>query len=76
MSQPIRVKPALWFHTPMGDARAHWMIVEEEQDILWICFMQDSGECRTFSNQNIRLMSNDTIGRRSKVLGRGANHRR
>lgn len=62
MSRPIELKNPLWFHTPKGDARAHFMIADVEQDIVWVCFLQN-GECWSFSNQDIRLMSNQTIGR-------------
>lgn len=53
----------LWFHTPSGDARAHFLIAENEQDLLWVCFLQKDGKCFTFRNSQVRIMDNLTIGR-------------
>jgi len=62
VSRPLELKNPLWFNTPKGPARAHFLIADNEQDLLWICFLQD-GVCWTFSNQDIRIMDNATIGR-------------
>lgn len=69
-----RIDPPLWFNTPKGEALAHFMIAETEMDIVWVCFQQGStasgnaaceaGECWSWSNQDVRAMSNQTIGRK------------
>lgn len=58
-------KPLL---TPQGRAYA-WAVIDygPESHLLWVCWLRDSGECWTFSNPEIRLESNETMGIRSDV---------
>lgn len=50
--------------TPKGKAWAHFVIdYGMESDLLWVCFQDDSGECWTWSNREIRIQSNATLGR-------------
>ena len=58
LTQPI----PMW--TPKGYAQAHLVIdYGMDQDLQWVCFMVDTGECRTFLNQDVRLVNNETMGR-------------
>jgi hypothetical protein len=64
--RPLELRTPLWFLTPKGEARAYFLICDEEQDLLWICFIQSgpyAGQCWTFRNSQIRIMPNETIGR-------------
>jgi hypothetical protein len=55
----------LWLDTPKGLALAKFIIIEGiDSDILWIAAIQKTGECWTFSNEDIRFCKNVTIGRR------------
>lgn len=60
----IRLDPPIWLHTPKGEAMAHFLIAETEMDLVWVCFQQDTGECWSWSNQDVRAQSNLTIGRK------------
>jgi len=59
------LQQVLWLDTPKGLALAKFMIVEGiDSDILWVTAVQKTGECWTFSNEDIRFCKNITIGRR------------
>ena len=34
-----------------------------EYNLLWVCFLDDSGECWTYDNTQIRAQKNVTMGR-------------
>lgn len=70
----IQLIEPLWFNTPKGQAVAHFMIDRGfEHDLEWVCFMQENGECWTFSNQEIRIQKNITIGRIYEYKSRRSN---
>ena len=51
--------------TPKGDAYAHFIIdYGMEEDLLWVCFLNKTGECWTFKNDKIRLKPNYTFDRK------------
>lgn len=55
----------LFLYTPKGKALCHFVIdYGIEHDLLWVCFLQDSGECWTFSNKDVKSDVNITIGRK------------
>ena len=59
------LQQVLWLDTPKGLALAKFIIVEGiDSDILWVTAVQKTGECWTFSNEDIRFCKNVTIGRR------------
>jgi len=65
----IRIDPPLPFETPKGPAMAHFLIdYGPEHHLLWVCFQDDSGECWTWSNKDIRLQHNLSMGRAKKCL--------
>jgi hypothetical protein len=60
----IQLNPPLPLITPRGKVLAHFLIDNgPEFDLQWICFLDDSGECWTFANPNIRAQKNLTQGR-------------
>jgi hypothetical protein len=60
----LQLNPALPLDTPKGKALCHFMIdYGEEADLLWVCFQDDTGECWTWSNKDIRAQQNVSMGR-------------
>lgn len=60
----IRLHPAIPVLTPKGKALAHFLIDEGvECNLKWVCFQDDTGECWTFANPQIRAQKNLTQGR-------------
>ena len=60
----LQLSPALPVKTPKGPAFAHFLIDEGiEHDLLFVCFQDDTGECWTWSNRNVRAQKNITAGR-------------
>ena len=60
----IQLDPPLPLITPKGSALAHFLIdYGIENDLYWVCAQQDTGECWTWSNRDIRFEKNVTIGR-------------
>jgi hypothetical protein len=63
----IQLSSPLPLTTPKGNAWAHFIIdYGMEHDLLWVCFQDDSGECWTWSNREIRIQKNVTINRMLK----------
>jgi hypothetical protein len=64
-----RIDPPLPLDTPKGSAMAHFLIdYGPEHHLLWVCFQDDSGECWTWSNKDVRLQENISMGRAKKYL--------
>ena len=64
MANIQRIDPPLPLMTPKGRAIAHWMIWSgPENDIFWVCFQDDTGECWTWENAEIRSRLNRTLRR-------------
>lgn len=60
----LQLDPPLPLITPKGRALAHFLIdYGPEHHLLWTCFLNAGGECWTFSNPEIRLEANFTMGR-------------
>lgn len=60
----IQLDPPIPLDTPKGSALAHALIdYGAEHDLLWICFQDDTGECWTWRNPEIRAQKNITMGR-------------
>lgn len=60
----IQLNPPLPLTSPKGKGFAHFMIdYSQEHDLYWVVFLDDSGECWTFPNKDIRLQKNITLGR-------------
>lgn len=62
----VQLNPPIPVITPKGDAIAHFLIdYGIEQDLMWVCFQTDTGECWTWGNAKIRSAKNITLGRES-----------
>jgi len=67
MTTILQLSPAIPMTTPKGKALAHFMIdYGEEAHMLWVCFQDETGECWTWSNSDIRAQKNITYGRLDK----------
>ena len=59
-----QLNPPIPLTTPKGTAWAHLVIdYGQEHDLLWVCFQDDTGECWTWNNREVRIQKNITIGR-------------
>lgn len=60
----IQLDPPIPVNTPKGEALCHgWRDYGVDFDLQWICFIEETGECWTFRNQDIRAVKNITMGR-------------
>jgi hypothetical protein len=61
-----QLNPPLPMLTPKGKAWAHLVIdYGPEADLMWVCFQDDDGACWTWSNRDVRIQPNITLGRRT-----------
>jgi hypothetical protein len=59
-----RIDPPLPLYTPKGKALAHFLIdYGFEHDLYWVCFQDETGECWTWNNKDIKAQNNITAGR-------------
>jgi hypothetical protein len=59
-----RIDPPIPLTTPKGKGMAHFLIdYGMENDLMWVVFQDDTGECWTWENSQIRARINQTIGR-------------
>lgn len=60
----IQLNPSIPVETPKGTGQAIVLIdYSSEHDLYWVVFLDDSRECWTFSNRDIRAQPNITLGR-------------
>ena len=60
----LQLNPALPMTTPKGSGWAHFVIdYSQEHNLLWVVFLDSNGECWTFSNKDVRMDKNYTLGR-------------
>jgi hypothetical protein len=60
----VEIEQTIWLKTPKGQALAKFMIDRgAESDLQWVCIQQDTGEIWTWSNWDVRVMPNITMGR-------------
>jgi len=60
----LQLDPPIPLDTPRGPGIAHLVIdYGLEQNLMWTVFLDENGECWTFSNPEIRAQKNITIGR-------------
>ena len=65
----IQLNPPLPFWTPKGFAHAYVMLdYGPDHDLLWTCFIVATGECWTYQNKDIRMVDNETMGRKRATL--------
>lgn len=64
----IQIDP-LPLETPKGKGMAHFLIdYGSEISLIWVTFIDETGECWSFRNEEIRLQKNYTM--RSKFFGK------
>lgn len=64
----LQLDPPLPLITPKGKGWAHLVIdYGPEFDLIWVVFIDESGECWSFRNSEVRIQPNITIGRKPKV---------
>jgi len=58
----IQLNPTVPLDTPKGKGFAHFLIdMGQEHNLLWVVFIDDTRECWTFQNPEIRLQKNLTM---------------
>jgi len=60
----IQLDPPMPMETPKGKALCHFLIdYGAEHDLLWVCFQDETGECWTWNNRDIRAQKNISMYR-------------
>ena len=60
----LQLNPPLPLITPKGKAWAHLVIDGgPEADLIWVCFQDDTGQCWSWCNSDIRAQQNLTLRR-------------
>lgn len=60
----LQLDPPLPLITPKGKGWAHIVIdYGQEHDLLWVVFQDQTGECWTWSNKDIKIQENITMKR-------------
>jgi len=60
----LQLNPSIPVNTPKGVGEAILIIdYGKEDDILWTVFLDETGQCWTFNNKEIRAIKNVSIGR-------------
>jgi hypothetical protein len=60
----IQLNPPIPLKTPKGDGLAHFLIdYSPEMHLYWVVLMDETGECWTFANPEIRAQKNISLGR-------------
>jgi len=63
-----QLNPPIPLITPKGKAWAHIVIdYGQDHDLLWVCFQDETGECWTWGNRDVRIQENITMGRKKNV---------
>lgn len=64
-----QLNPPIPVSTPKGNALAHMVIdYGPEHNLIWVCFIDATGECWSYDNKYIRAQTNITMGRIPNVL--------
>jgi hypothetical protein len=62
----LQLDPPLPMTTPRGTGLAHFLIdYGPETHLYWTVFLDDTGECWTFQNPEVRVSPNPSLGRTS-----------
>lgn len=60
----LQLDPPIPLETPRGKALAHFLIdYGAEHHLLWVCFQDETGECWTWPNPQVRGQANPSMGR-------------
>jgi len=64
----LQLDPPIPLDTPKGPALAHFLVdYGTEHHWLWVCFQDETGECWTWENTQVRAQHNLTFGRNLKL---------
>ena len=73
----LQLDPPIPLDTSKGKGFAHMVVdYSQEHDLLWVVFLDESGECWLFRNGEVRIQRNFTLGRvgePSKIFARMMN---
>ena len=73
----LQLNPPIPVNTPKGKGWAHVLIdYSQEHDLLWVVFLDETGECWTLPNRDIRIQSNLSLGRRERETNLEQSHAR
>jgi hypothetical protein len=62
----LQLNPPVPLDTPKGPGFAYVLIdYSQDHHLLWVVFLDGSGECWTFRNPDVRLQPNLTMGVRT-----------
>jgi hypothetical protein len=65
----LQLNPPIPVVTIKGKGMAHALIdYSQEHDLMWVVFQDDSGECWTWRNSDIRGQDNASLGRGKPTL--------
>jgi hypothetical protein len=57
-----RIDPPIPLITPKGNAWAHFLIdYSQEHHLIWVCFQDETGECWSWQNPEVRMQPNRTM---------------
>ena len=60
----IQLNPPIPFDMPKGKGFAYFLLdYSQEHDMCWVTFIEDTGECWTFRNPEVRIQAYATLGR-------------
>lgn len=60
----LQLDPPIPLLTPKGKGNAHVLIdYGAEHHLLWVVFQDETGECWSWQNKDVRLQANHTYGR-------------
>lgn len=60
----LQLNPPIPVVTPRGKGHAHVLLdYSQEHDLMWVVFLDESRECWTYSNREIRAQDNASLGR-------------
>jgi hypothetical protein len=64
----LQLNPPIPMSTPKGDGWAFFMIERsQEHHIEWVVFLDNSGQCWTFQNPEVRMQNNYTMNRKKDL---------
>jgi hypothetical protein len=59
-----QLNPTIPLKTPKGKGFAHLVIdYSQEHDLMWVVFLDETGECWTFKNSEVRMVENVSLNR-------------
>lgn len=60
----LEIQQLIWLQTPKGQGIAKFLIdYGPESDLYWVCFIHETSEVWTFSNEEVRACANISLGR-------------